>query len=654
MRRFKSAFFALTTLLLLSGLVVGCSSDSPTRPRPGDGGQPGGGGSTTFAVTVTTTAAELVVGTNNNDQQSAIITVTVRRNDNGQAPPNGSTVTLSTNRGTFGQPGGANQIVLSLTNGRATVELFGGTVLGTAIIQASIGGSTGSVQIQIVEEAAFALNFLEPNSGSPAGGETVLIFGQGFRSPVQVRFGFRVVVGNQVTFQTSTAQVVSVEPTQVTIVTPPSLTTVGVGETSIVNIEFTNGVGTDEEFTRTLEGAFTYALGGTLIRPVISSVTPKSGPNEGGTRVLIRGDGFETPVQVIFGTGATPAGFQGIEGTVDSVSRTELEVTSPSATGVGQDNRNRFVAILVRNQNSGFATIEQAAFQYGQSNVFISSIAPGQGPHFGGTLVTVFGSGFDEPVAVSFAGVGASIISVSGSEILARTSAIALDSCIDVSGDTAVVNIETGDGASGAPWTYLVTEPVVSSIDPDELPAGGGPVTIRGVNFEEPVQVTFGTRRGSNAVVSGGGTVIMVDAPAFTGTFPTEACTAGGLQGERSVPVAVDVVVENALTTCMDTLEDAVVYLPADGSCRVDPPTADFSFTINGTVVAFQNNSTNATSSSWNFGDGGSSTATNPTHDYSSVPAGTTATFNVVLTVSNIAGSDSATRQVTVTAPDPP
>lgn len=645
MRRFRSAIHALAALLVLSGLALACSSDSPTRPRPEGGPPPAGGGDTTFAVTVTTSAAELLVSS----EQTAIITVSVRRNDNGQPPPNGATVTVTTNRGSFGTAdSGTQSVVLSLTNGAVSVELFGGDAVGTAIVQASISGNFGQTQVRIVEEAAFALGSVQPNSGSPEGGETVVISGQGFAGPVQVVFDFPSFA------QEAPAQVLSVTPTQITIRTPPTPQTVGVGETVNVNVQVAIRVGTETQNVQTLNGAFIYALGGTLLRPVISLVTPNAGPNEGGTRVRIAGDGFEAPVQVIFGTGDSPNGFQGIEATVVSVTRMEIVAVSPSATGIGQDNRNRFVNVLVRNQRSGAANISPAAFQYGQSNVFISSIGPGTGPHFGGTIVTLFGSGFDEPVAVDFVGVAATVISVTGSEVIARTNAVIVNSCSDITGPARVVNIETSDTASFNSFTYLVLEPVVNSIDPTTLPQGGTTVTLTGVNFESPVLVTFGGRRGNNAVVSDDGTTITVDAPSFTGSFPTEDCTQGGLTGERSLPVAVDVVVTNSLTTCNDVLQDAVLYTPADTSCRIDPPTANFSFTANGTLVTFQNSSQNFTSSLWNFGDGGTSTATNPSHDYSSVPPGETATFNVVLTVSNTAGSDSITRQVTVTAPAPP
>jgi PKD repeat protein len=61
-------------------------------------------------------------------------------------------------------------------------------------------------------------------------------------------------------------------------------------------------------------------------------------------------------------------------------------------------------------------------------------------------------------------------------------------------------------------------------------------------------------------------------------------------------------------------------------------PTADASFTqTNGSyTVQFLNNSTNATSYTWNFGDGNTSTSANPSHTYA-----TGGDFTVVLTATN-------------------
>lgn len=78
-------------------------------------------------------------------------------------------------------------------------------------------------------------------------------------------------------------------------------------------------------------------------------------------------------------------------------------------------------------------------------------------------------------------------------------------------------------------------------------------------------------------------------------------------------------------------------------------PTAGFSFTTSGLVASFTDSSSDSdgtiASRSWNFGDGGSSTTTNPSHTYA---AG--GTFSVTLTVTDNGGAtDTETKSVTVT-----
>ena len=48
-------------------------------------------------------------------------------------------------------------------------------------------------------------------------------------------------------------------------------------------------------------------------------------------------------------------------------------------------------------------------------------------------------------------------------------------------------------------------------------------------------------------------------------------------------------------------------------------PTSNFTSSQNGTEVSFTNSSANATSYLWNFGDGNTSTATNPVHVYAAI-----------------------------------
>lgn len=63
-------------------------------------------------------------------------------------------------------------------------------------------------------------------------------------------------------------------------------------------------------------------------------------------------------------------------------------------------------------------------------------------------------------------------------------------------------------------------------------------------------------------------------------------------------------------------------------------PTASFTSSVNGLTVTFTNSSTNATSFSWDFGDGGTSTDVNPVYTYLA-----SGIYTVVLTATNDCGS---------------
>lgn len=553
--------------LLLAGafaLTSGCSSDSPSEPSPPAPQPPGPPPAGGFAVTVTANPGTLEAG----GDQASTIRVQVRRTDNNQPPPNGTTVVVTTTAGGFGALGGPNNTVLQLNGGVATVLLFPPADPGTAVVQAQLQGSVGQTTVEIAEPDTFFVAFVSPAVGSPQGGDQVTIRGGGFEAPVRVLFGG------------TNAQVVSVSSDQIRVITPPSP---GAGnEQSVVAVAVTINVNEPEQATDTLAGGFTYSPGGGTEIPAVFSVTPGSGPNEGGTLVVITGEGFVAPVQVVFGQGTSPDNFQGQEAQIQSVTAGRLEVISPAAVGFGQNNQNQLVAILVRNLTSGLATVSPARFQYG-ADVLITAVGPTIVPYFGGTLVTIHGQGFDAPVAVTLGGFAQPATSVTGTEIVVSVQGITTSTCTPngaLNGNATVTNIETGDGfTSNVGFTYQVQAftPVIFGINPNSGPqAGNTLVTISGSNLRAP-RVEFGGRPAVVTSAAPDGSSVTARTPFLPDeALRTEACddNGDGTQGQRFLPTAVDVTVINQDTTCSDTFEDGFVYNPANTTCRNDvgPP----------------------------------------------------------------------------------
>ena len=101
---------------------------------------------------------------------------------------------------------------------------------------------------------------------------------------------------------------------------------------------------------------------------------------------------------------------------------------------------------------------------------------------------------------------------------------------------------------------------------------------------------------------------------------------------------------------CGAGIIDAKALVDAAGGSTNAPPVASFTFTTSGLTANFTDGSTDSNgtiaSRSWNFGDGTTSTATNPSKTYSAA-----GTYTVTLTVTDNGGAtNTTTRSVTVTS----
>ena len=622
----------LALWVLAGALVAACSADSPSEPRTG-GQAPPTPPPPPSSLSVTASPAQLQVGSTD----PSTITVTASG-----AVGNGE-VTLTTTLGNFGSTGGPQTVTVNLVNGRAQAFLFAGTAAGIATVRATVGALTGSTTVTIGPAPTFFISFVQPNTGSPQGGDIVTINGGGFQEPVQVFFG------------ANPAQIRSVSPNRIQVVVPPLIG--GAAGPQAVPVVVTINVNEPDQASQTLANGFIYTQGGGVVAPQIFSITPSTGVNEGGTRVTINGDGFEAPVQVTFGDDTV-----NLEATVESVTRTQIVVRTPAATALGQPLQNSSVRVRVRNLNSGLFADLANGFRYG-TQVIVTSIGPGSGPNTGGTAVTIFGQGFDSPVAVEYGGFGQFVTSVTGTEIQTRSVAITTTSCADVSGPVGVTNIESGNSGTGPVFTYRVAafRPVIFSITPSSGPqAGGQLVTIVGSNFGDPrgVNVLFGTRTGVVQSVSPDGTTIVVRTPPLTNDELNTDSTCnenGGAPGVRFIPTSVNVRVISLSTTCDGSSANGFTYNPTDTSCRNDPPpppvpapVSSFTYTANNLTVIFNNTSTGTPPLTylWNFGDAPTSAAQSPTKVYAAP-----GTYTVSLTVTNAGGSSTSSQFVTVPPP---
>lgn len=548
----------LTTLVVGTALLGGCSSDSPSEPNQAPGQPPGSGGGTTtsFVITVTPNPRELV-REEGGEALTSQITIQVRRASDGAVPATGTTATVSVDFGVFATGAGDVQsTTVSLVGGSATLIYVApdsgqGTARITAQLQSSIG--QGTISIRDAELVPFFLTNVSPASGADDGGYLVSVNGGGFKSPVQV-----LVDG-------VSAEIISVSDSQIQIRVPAARTPVPVGQTRAVTVAVTSEIGLPSQQSASLAQGFVYIGDGVVNVPVIASLTPTSAPRDGGTPITIRGSGFESPVQVLFAAGSNQ-----VEAPIQSVSAGQIVVLTPAARQLGNPPSSTAIVVTVRNLSTGLsATIDQ--FRY-TTTIFVTALSPNEGHYAGGLDVTVFGEGFEAPVQVLFGGVEQTVLSVSGREILVRTRGIQPTTCGLISVASQVTNLGNGESAPGPSFGFFVPTPLITGISPTSVlgAAGGQQATISGGNFEAPVRVMFGDQ--SASVVSSTSTSIVVIVPALAGGFETEACddNGDGTEGERFIPTAVDITVTNLVTGCEDVFEGGFLYRPTDTSCRGD------------------------------------------------------------------------------------
>jgi len=268
--------------------------------------------------------------------------------------------------------------------------------------QSSAGGSSSiGVLLGVSNGApppAPTVTGVSPSTGSTAGGEPVTVTGTNLTGATIVKFGtvpttFFPVSGTQISALAPSEPAGAVD---ITVTTP--------GGTSAVN---------------TPADQFTFAA---PPPPTVTTVTPSSGPTQGGTTVTITGTNLSGTTTVSFGTVAAAA----------FIVNTNSQITAASPAGTGT------VDVTVTT-GEGTSAINSPGDQFIFTSLppppsfpAITAVLPSSGPMAGGTSVTISGTNFTGTVAVRFGTALAPTFTVNSATSITATTPSGSPGTVDV------------------------------------------------------------------------------------------------------------------------------------------------------------------------------------------------------------------------------
>jgi IPT/TIG domain len=575
MKQTKQQFIFLALVALLA-LFAGCKGESPTAPPPltGTTGTGTGSGATQPPVGATIT----LVASTNPATTGSISTITATVTQNNAPVPNGTAVEFSTtsaNANFTDTTDNPTTLIRTTTAGVAKATVTA-SVAGPVVVNATVNNVTKSITINFQDPTipitppsnAPTISSISPATGLPTGNQSVVIAGTNFRTPVRVLFDPGSGQAAKEGFVTN------VTPTAITVTTPAF--DLGVSQQLVVAITVIIEAGTPTEQRVTKASAFTYTA--PVLTPVFRALAPTSGPVDGGTRIVITGDAFEAPIQVFFGSALAQ---------VLSVSFHEIDVLSPTARETNPNGSGTVtgpVDLRILNVNSGKSVSVPGAFRY-VNKMQITAVSPTFGSSLGGTNILIDGIGFTDGAVVDIGDVRASVIKVTGTEVTARTSPIAVPCNSTGALPIRVTNIDNGDSATGGTFSYIGVPSIITSVSSTASPITVGSALTVGV--QNPGVGLLGTATVAFTVGGVAANVTPLQISTGTGTqpftvivppgltFPTGSCLVGGFPGTQQLPSTFEVKFTNTTTGCTATMANAItINPPAAAAACVVPPTA--------------------------------------------------------------------------------
>ena len=414
-----------------------------------------------------------------------------------------------------------------------------------------------------------SITSITPNTGIISGGTSIVIAGTNLTGATEVLFGLIPATS----FVVNSAN-------QITAVAPS-------GDTGEVEVSITTPLG---KVTSTQK--FRY------VAPAINSVTPSSGPINGGTIVVITGSNLSGVSAVSFG------GIPAQSFTVNS--STQITAVTPVRASAGPVAIE--ITLATGTVNSTYTYIAAPT---------ITSISPSSGSTSGGLSILITGTNFSGVSSVTFGGTKAQSFTVNSETQITAVTPVK-------SSGVANVQVTTAGGIATSPLAFTYTAPTITSLSPTSGPTAGDTViTISGSNLLGTTAVTFG---GTNAK-----SFTVISSTTISAIAPAKAAGA----------ITVNVVTPGA------TLSSTYTYLATPSISSLSPASGT---TAGGTTVTISgSNLTGVTSVRFGNLAAASFTVVSASQIVAITPASPAAAVNVTV----LSPGGSATRAFTFTASAP-
>jgi hypothetical protein len=194
--------------------------------------------------------------------------------------------------------------------------------------------------------------------------------------------------------------------------------------------------------------------------PRIIALSPPVSSRDGGARVTIFGESFQSPVQVF----AIHADGSQDELQIIGVRFDQIELITPPS------RVDEVVGIRVVNVADGTSVTLPDALRY-VAPLSITSAGPLAGSFEGGTQITIEGSGFASPAFVNIGGTAAQVVEVTDHRLVVTAPPFAHPQCSDHSGAISVIS-GTGLQAMAGSFTYTTPRSELR-FAPSEAVGGG-------------------------------------------------------------------------------------------------------------------------------------------------------------------------------------